>query len=64
MKSGRLQSMEWESVKHSWATNTFTLYTDPVAQQTLNDVISFPKIGFIQTDKKNEGKNLWKWKNR
>ena len=60
MKSGRLQSMEWESVKHSWATNTFTftLYTDPVAQQTLNDVISFPKIGFIQTDTKNKGKNL------
>ena len=31
MKSGRLQSMGLESVKHDWATNTFTftLNTDP-----------------------------------
>ena len=60
MKSCMLQSMGLESVKHNWATNTFTftLNTDPVAQQTLNDVISFPANGFIQTNIKNEGKNL------
>lgn len=39
------------------------LNTGPGAQQTLNDVISSPKNGFIHTDI-NEGLRKMKWEDR